>query len=106
MSNGQQHNSGGGRFANYAPLHERIADFYAEHRQGRILTSIIEHDRETGFILMRAEIYRGDLVDDVPAATGHAFENKTSGQAQSTSYIKAQTSHTCGCRSQPNPAGK
>ncbi len=63
------------RFENYVPVSERI-----------------EHDRESGFVLVRAEVYR--LSDDaLPAATGHAFEVRSEGYVNKTSYIEnAETS--------------
>lgn len=75
------------RFENYVPVAERIDQFYEKHPQGRILTAIVEHNTEAGFILMRAEAYR--TPDDAqPAATGHAFEERSGGPAQRTSYIE------------------
>ena len=46
------------RFEDYVPVAERLEKFYAAYPEGRVLTVIIEHDREAGFILMRAEVYR------------------------------------------------
>ncbi len=80
------------RFDGYIPVAERIEKFYERFPEGRIVTSIIEHDRESGFVLIRAEVYRNP--DDAsPAATGHAYEYKDSGYVQRTSYIEvAETS--------------
>src|SRR5918911_5338529 len=75
------------RFEDYVPVAERIEKFYERFPEGRILTHIVEHDRESGFILMRAEVYR-NADDAVPAATGHAYELKTEGYVQRTSYIE------------------
>jgi hypothetical protein len=77
---------------NYVPVAERIEKFYDRYKDGRILTSIVDHDRETGFVLVRAEVYRtGD--DATPAATGHAYEYKDAGYVQRGSYIEvAETS--------------
>lgn len=75
------------RLANYVPVNERLEQFYSDFIGGRVLTAIIEHDKEAGFILMRAEIYRAS--DDVqPAATGHAFENRNQGYVNATSYVE------------------
>src|SRR5262245_59694755 len=72
---------------NYVTVAERIEKFYARYPEGRIITSILEHDAERGFILMRADVYRSP--DDAqPAATGHAFEYRDSGFVQKTSYIE------------------
>jgi hypothetical protein len=71
----------------YITVHERIEKFYAKFPQGRILTSIVEHDAETGFILMRAEIFR-EADDALPAATGHAYELRSAGHVQQGSYVE------------------
>jgi hypothetical protein len=71
----------------YITVHERIEKFYAKHPQGRILTSIVEHNAETGFVLVRAEVYR-DPEDALPAATGHAYELRSAGHVQQGSYVE------------------
>lgn len=80
------------RFEDYIPVAERVEKFYERFPDGRIVTQIIEHDRESGFVMVRAEIYRSP--DDAsPAATGHAYEYKDAGYVQRTSYIEvAETS--------------
>ena len=77
---------------NYVTVAERIAAFHQTYPTGRITTQILEHNEETGFILVRAEIYRS--TDDAqPAATGHAFEVRGDGYVNKTSYIEnAETS--------------
>ena len=77
---------------NYVTVAERVASFYQSYPAGRITTQIVEHDTQSGFILMRAEIYRsGD--DAQPAATGHAFEVRGESYVNKTSYIEnAETS--------------
>lgn len=71
----------------YITVHERIEKFYEKFPEGRILTSIIEHNAETGFVLMRAEVYR--IPDDtLPAATGHAYELRSAGHVQAGSYVE------------------
>ena len=71
----------------YVTVAERIEKFYERFPDGRIVTHIIEHDSERGFILMRAEVFR--LPDDAePAASGHAFEYRDGGYVQKTSYIE------------------
>lgn len=76
----------------YVPVAERIARLFEKYPNARIITSVIEHDRESGFILMQASVYRNP--DDAePAATGHAFEYKDAGYVQRTSHIEvAETS--------------
>jgi hypothetical protein len=71
----------------YITVHERIEKFYARFPRGRIITTIIEHSAETGFILIRAEIYR-DPEDALPAATGHAYELRSAGHVQAGSYVE------------------
>ena len=77
---------------NYVTVAERVAAFYQTYPQGRINTQIVQHDTESGFILMRAEIYRS--TDDAsPSATGHAFEVRSESYVNKTSYIEnAETS--------------
>ena len=71
----------------YITVSERIEKFYAKFPQGRILTSVVEHNAETGFILIRAEVYR-DAEDTLPAATGHAYELRSAGHVQAGSYVE------------------
>lgn len=75
------------KLADYITVAERIDAFYAKHPLGRIITTIIEHDAASGFIIMKAEVYR-TLEDTEPAATGHAFEFKDAGYVQRTSYVE------------------
>lgn len=71
----------------YITVHERIEKFYAKFPQGRIITSIIEHNAETGFVLIRAEVFR-EPDDALPAATGHAYELRSAGHVQQGSYVE------------------
>jgi len=71
----------------YITVHERIEKFYTKWPQGRILTSIVEHNEETGFILMRAEVFR-ESDEAMPAATGHAYELRSAGHVQQGSYVE------------------
>lgn len=75
------------RLADYIPVNERLDQFWTQSPNGRVLTTVVEHNGEQGFILMRAEIYRqqGDIV---PAATGHAYEMRDEGYVNKTSYIE------------------
>ena len=77
----------GNPIQDYVTVAERIEAFYRRFPDGRIITHIVEHDAERGFILIRAEIYRNSD-DTLPAATGHAYELKTEGYVQRTSYIE------------------
>src|SRR5919204_3327727 len=71
----------------YITVHERIEKFYAKFPQGRVITTILEHDRESGFVLVRAEVFR-EPDDALPAATGHAYELKSAGHVQQGSYVE------------------
>jgi len=83
----QQAPSRGNPIQDYITVAERIEKFYERFPEGRIITHIIEHDAERGFILIRAEVYR-NAEDALPAATGHAYELKSEGYVQRTSYIE------------------
>jgi hypothetical protein len=82
-----QQPSKGNPFQDYVSVAERIEKFYQKYPEGRIITHIVEHDSERGFILMRAEGYRSPD-DAMPAATGHAFELRSEGFVNRTSYIE------------------
>lgn len=71
----------------YITVAERIDKFYATYPKGRIVTSIVEHNQETGFVLIRAEVYR-EPDDALPAATGHAYELRSAGHVQAGSYVE------------------
>jgi hypothetical protein len=83
----QQGQARGNPIQDYITVAERIEAFYRKFPEGRIITHIVEHDAERGFILIRAEVYR-NAEDALPAATGHAYELKTEGYVQRTSYIE------------------
>jgi hypothetical protein len=80
------------RFEDYVPVAERLEKFYERFPDGRITTQIVEHNLESGFVLMRAEVYRSP--DDASAAaTGHAFEVRGESYVNKTSYVEnAETS--------------
>lgn len=72
---------------NYVPVNERLEKFYADHPNGRVITNILEHDHNTGFVLFQAMIYR-DCDCEHPAATGHAYEVAGQGHVNKTSHIE------------------
>lgn len=77
---------------NYVPVNRRLAKFYTDNPEGRVLTSVVEHDREFGFVMVRAELYKTPDAA-MPAATGHAFEERAAGYVNKTSYVEnAETS--------------
>jgi hypothetical protein len=71
----------------YITVHERIEKFYVKWPHGRVITTVLEHDRESGFILIRAEVFR-EPDDALPAATGHAYELRSAGHVQQGSYVE------------------
>src|ERR1043165_9709280 len=79
----------------YITVHERIEKFYAKFPQGRIITTTREHDREPGFVLVRAEVSR-EPDDALPAATGHAYELRSAGHVQQGSYVEGCETSTVG----------
>jgi hypothetical protein len=80
------------RFEDYVPVAERLEKFYQTFPEGRVTTAIVEHSSESGFVLMRAEVYRS-ADDAAPAATGHAFEVRGESYVNKTSYVEnAETS--------------
>jgi hypothetical protein len=88
-ANRQQSND---RLKDYIPVAERIEKFYEKFPTGKINTQILEHNIETGFVMIRAEIYR-EAEDTLPAATGHAFEVRGDSFVNKTSYVEnAETS--------------
>lgn len=73
--------------ADYVPVNERLAKFYVQYPNGRITTSMLEHDPETGLVIFKADVFRS--FDDAQAsATGHAFEERSTGYVNKTSYIE------------------
>lgn len=72
---------------NYIPVNERLALFHKDHPNGRVTTELIEHNIESGFVMFKACAYR-DREDAEPSATGHAFEERTQGYVNKTSYIE------------------
>lgn len=69
----------------YSPVEERIALFYGDHSEGRILTSV--ERLEPPLVVFRAEVYR-DASDERPWATGYAYEKEGDGNVNRTSYIE------------------
>ncbi len=71
----------------YVMVKDRVNEFYQKYPTGRIVTQVIEHDRESGFVMIKAEIYRF-FNEAVPASTGHAYELKAEGFVNKTSYVE------------------
>lgn len=66
----------------YAEVAQRLQGFRKLFPNGTIETEIISNDGEV--VTMKATVKDGDLV----LATGHAFENKSDGYINKTSYIE------------------
>lgn len=69
----------------YIPVSERIQQFWADHPEGRIQTSIELIDGDD--IIIKAAVYRA-AGDAAPAATGHAHEVRGQGYVNKTSHIE------------------
>ena len=72
---------------NYIPVNERLGLFYKDFPNGRITTELVEHNIESGFVMFKAFAFR-DREDAEASATGHAFEERTQGYVNKTSYIE------------------
>lgn len=78
----------------YVTVNQRIAAFYQAHPEGRIVTEIVEHDRESGFVMVKACVFRDGIALE-PSGTGHAFEQRNQGHINPTSYVEnCETSAT------------
>lgn len=73
--------------SHYIPVHKRIAEFYEKYPEGRIVTEIVRLNEDSGFVCLKAGAFR-NRDDAEPSATGHAFEIKTEGYINPTSFIE------------------
>jgi hypothetical protein len=71
----------------YNPVHARIAEFCEKYPQGRIVTEIVRLNEETGFVCIKANVFR-QPDDAEPSATGHAFEIRGQGYVNTTSFVE------------------
>lgn len=71
----------------YNPVHSRIAEFYEKYPKGRIVTEIVRLNEETGFVCIKANVFR-QPDDAEPGATGHAFEIRGQGFVNTTSFVE------------------
>jgi hypothetical protein len=75
-----------GRFnlEDYSPVEERIGLFYQDFPNGRILTDIVSLNPP--LCVVKATIYRDD--QDIPWASGLAYEKEGEGHVNQTSYVE------------------
>jgi hypothetical protein len=71
--------------ARYAPVAERITQFYSVHPGGRIVTELVS--RTGGEVVFRASVYR-ELADPAPAATGWAAEREGDGDVNEVACLE------------------
>lgn len=69
----------------YVEVNVRVEQFYTKYPNGRIITNLLSW--ENGVVVMKAEVYR-DLTDQVPSATGHAYEKEGSTFINKTSALE------------------
>ncbi len=71
--------------AGYAPVAERITQFYEAHPQGRIVTELVS--RANAEVVFRASVYR-DASESGPAATGWAAEREGDGDVNEVACLE------------------
>ena len=71
--------------AAYAPVAERITQFYDAHPQGRIVTELVS--RTAGEVVFRASVYR-HATESGPAATGWAAEREGDGDINEVACLE------------------
>lgn len=69
----------------YAEVNQRIKAFRMVYPTGKIITQMVSNDN--GVCIFRAEVYKEDP-DELPIATGTAYEKENSSLINSTSYIE------------------
>ena len=69
----------------YAPVAERITQFYEAHPGGRIVTELMS--RTTAEVVFRASVYR-DAAETGPAATGWAAEREGDGDVNEVACLE------------------
>jgi hypothetical protein len=69
----------------YAPVAERITQFYEAHPEGRIVTELVS--RTAAEVVFRASVYR-TATDTGPAATGWAAEREGDGDVNEVACLE------------------
>ena len=77
--------------SNYEPVEDRLRRFWADHPQGKIVTNLFPS--EAGTFIVKAEAWRGDLLESdpmtrLPDATGYAHEQVTSRGVNAASALE------------------
>lgn len=76
----------------YETVEQRIARFYKDHPDGRIITENLTtlQDRQVSTWVTKTTIYfdEGSQAANLPKATGHAFEIDGAGMTQKTSALE------------------
>lgn len=71
----------------YIPVNQRVLKFRELYPNGQIITQILKDDGK------RCDVQASIYADGVIVATGHAFEDRTAGMVNKTSYLEnAETS--------------
>lgn len=78
----------GGNFnlEDYEEVKDRLPKFWAAHPGGRIYTDMVRFDEDSGVVVFKAALYRGD--ETTPFATGWARELKGDGFVNKTSHVE------------------
>jgi hypothetical protein len=67
----------------YEPVDSRIKKFYSDHKDGRIITQLVDCT-EIKTVIFKAMIYIGDILK----STGYAMEEKGAGYVNKTSHLE------------------
>jgi hypothetical protein len=60
----------------YAPVEDRLREFWEQHPYGRVITELLHADHEAQDYIVRAEVYFGnELRNDPPTASGLAHDS-------------------------------
>ena len=85
----------------YATVAERLAKFHEDYPDGRIVTEWVNHyeevtDKRTWVIKTTIYLSAGDQANNLPKATGHAFEIDGTGGANNGSALENAESSSLG----------
>ena len=78
---------------NYEPVVKRIAAFYTDYKDGRILTEVLSSLDSSERVVVKATIYRTNDLQEPPASVGHASEVPGKGHVNKDNALEnAETS--------------